>query len=57
MAMPASTPSLRLLADQTASVLAGFAAVLEAMALLVVEGVRPRSRRRGFKIHATGAAR
>jgi uncharacterized membrane protein YccC len=49
--MPASTPSVRLLADQTASVLAGFAAVLEAMALLVAEPARPRSRGRGFNIY------
>src|SRR5260370_36589904 len=33
IAMPASTASLRLLADQTASVLVGFAGVLEATAL------------------------
>jgi uncharacterized membrane protein YccC len=49
--MPASTVSLRLLADQTANVLMGFAAVLEATALLVADPARPRSRRRGFKIY------
>jgi uncharacterized membrane protein YccC len=49
--MPASTASLRLLADQTANVLVGFVAVLEAMALLVADPARPRSRRRGFKIY------
>jgi uncharacterized membrane protein YccC len=48
--MPASTPSLRLLADQAANVLVGFVAVLKATALLVGDPVRPRSRRRGFKI-------
>jgi uncharacterized membrane protein YccC len=51
MTMPAGTASLRLLADQTANVLTGFAAVLEATALLVAEPARPRSRRRGFKIY------
>ncbi len=51
IAMPASTASLRLLADQTANVLVGFAAVLEATALLVAGRVRPRSRPRGFKIY------
>jgi uncharacterized membrane protein YccC len=53
IAMPASTASLRLLADQTANVLMGFAAVLEATALLVADPVRPRSRRRGFKIYVS----
>jgi len=51
IAMPASTASLRLLADQTANVLVGFAAVLEATALLVAGPARPRSRPRGFKIY------
>jgi uncharacterized membrane protein YccC len=51
IAMPASTASLRLLADQTANVLVGFAAVLEATALLVADQARPGSRRRGFKIY------
>jgi uncharacterized membrane protein YccC len=51
IAMPASTTSLRLLADQTANVLVGLAAVLEATALLVADPARPRSRRRRFKIY------
>jgi uncharacterized membrane protein YccC len=51
IAIRASTASLRLLADQTASVLVGFAAVLEATALLVADPARPRPRRRGFKIY------
>src|SRR6201995_3582481 len=42
--MRATTPSLRLLADQTADVLAGFAAVLEGLALLVGDPARPHSR-------------
>jgi uncharacterized membrane protein YccC len=49
--MPASTPSGRLLADQAATVLAGFAAALEAMALLVGDPARPCPPRRGFKIY------
>jgi uncharacterized membrane protein YccC len=49
--MPAGIASLRLLADQTANVLVGFAAALEAMALLVVDQARPLSRPRGFKIY------
>jgi uncharacterized membrane protein YccC len=52
--MPAGTASLRLLADQTANVLVGFAAVLEATALLVfADQARPRTRRRGFKIYVS----
>jgi uncharacterized membrane protein YccC len=51
IALPTSTASLRLLADQTASVLVGFAAVLEAMALLVADPARRCPRRRGFKIY------
>lgn len=43
IAMPAITPSLRLLADQTAGVLAGFVAVLEGLALLVGDPARARS--------------
>ena len=48
--VPASTPSIRLLADQTATVLAGFAAALEATALLVADAARPRPPR-AFKIN------
>jgi uncharacterized membrane protein YccC len=51
--MPASTPSLRLLADQAANVLAGLAAVLEATALLLADPPRPHFRRRGFKIYVS----
>jgi uncharacterized membrane protein YccC len=51
IAMPASTASLRLLADQTANVLVGFAMVLEATAMLVANPVRPLSPNRGFKIY------
>ena len=51
LAMPTGTPSLRLLADQTANVLAGFAAVLDGLALLVADPARPRSRRRGARLY------
>jgi uncharacterized membrane protein YccC len=40
--MPASTVSLRLLADQCAHLLAGFAAVLDGLALLVADPVQAR---------------
>ena len=43
-ATPAGTPSLRLLADQTANLLAGFAALLNGLALLVSDPHRPMSR-------------
>jgi uncharacterized membrane protein YccC len=43
--MPAGTPSLRLLADQTAGVLTGFAAVLDGLALLVGAPAGRRFRR------------
>jgi uncharacterized membrane protein YccC len=44
-ALPAGTPSLRLLADQTAEVLAGISRALNGLALLVADPVRPgRSR-------------
>ena len=45
-AMPATTPSLRLLADHAANLLAGFAAVLDGLALLVADPARRPSRRR-----------
>jgi uncharacterized membrane protein YccC len=51
IAMPASTASLRLLADQTANVMVGFAMVLEATAVLVANPVRSHSPSRGFKIY------
>jgi uncharacterized membrane protein YccC len=44
--MPATTPSLRLLADHAANLLAGFAAVLDGLALLVADPARRPSRRR-----------
>jgi len=43
-ALPAGTPSLRLLADQTAEVLAGIADVLNGLALLVTDPFRPVAR-------------
>jgi len=49
-ALPAGTPSLRLLADQTAEALAGISQALNALALLVADPARPvppvRGRRR-----------
>jgi uncharacterized membrane protein YccC len=45
-AMPATTPSLRLLADHAANLLVGFAAVLDGLALLVADPARRPSRRR-----------
>jgi uncharacterized membrane protein YccC len=50
LAMPARTPSLRLLADQTAKLLGGFAHVLAGLALLVDAPGRPPQRGRGFKL-------
>jgi uncharacterized membrane protein YccC len=46
LAMAAASPSLRLLADQTAQVLAGLCHALDGMAELVGDPARPRSRRR-----------
>jgi uncharacterized membrane protein YccC len=43
--LSAGTPSLRLLADESANVLAAFAAVLNGLALLVADSVRLRSNR------------
>jgi hypothetical protein len=48
--LPASTPSLRLLADQTAKALAGMSHALEGLALLVADPARARSRRHGFRL-------
>ena len=45
-ALPPGSPSLRLLAAHAANVLAGFAAVLDGLALLVADPARIRSRRR-----------
>jgi uncharacterized membrane protein YccC len=48
--MPAGTASLRLLADQTATVLAGFAVVLDGLRLLAADPSRRHSRRRRFYV-------
>ena len=47
IALPAGTPSLRLLADQSAKVLAGVSHALNGLALLVGNSARPVPRRRG----------
>ena len=48
-ATPAGAPSLRLLADQTANLLAGFAALLNGLALLMADPHRPMSRTRRIR--------
>jgi uncharacterized membrane protein YccC len=50
IAVPAHTPSLRLLADHTAEVLAGISNALNGMALLVAAPVSPVPRGRGFRL-------
>ena len=50
IALPASSPSLRLLADQAARVLAGFCHALDGLALLTADPDR-RGRRRGARLH------
>jgi len=50
LAFPARTPSLRLLADQTARLLTGTAHILAGLALLVDAPGQPRRRDRGFKL-------
>jgi uncharacterized membrane protein YccC len=50
IAVPARTPSLRLLADQTARVLAGISDGLNGLALLVGTPVSPVPRGRGFRL-------
>ena len=45
VALPAATPSLRLLADKTAQTVAGIAQALNGVALLVADPARPFSRR------------
>ena len=51
IALPAGTPSLRLLADQTAKVLAGISDALNGLALLVADsGSSPVPRGRGFRL-------
>ena len=50
IALPASTPSLRLLADQTARVLDGISDALNGLALLVGAAAPPVPRRRGVQL-------
>ena len=50
-ALPADTPSLRLLADQMAEVLAGVSCALNGLALLVGDFARPVPRRGGVRLH------
>jgi uncharacterized membrane protein YccC len=49
--MPAGTPSLRLLADQTVRVLAGLSDVLDGLALLLADPAGHGCRPRGFRLH------
>ncbi len=49
VALPARTPSLRLLADQAAEVLGGISHALNGLALLVGDPARPVSRSRGVR--------
>ena len=49
--MPSPTMTLRLLADQTAAVIAGFSHVLDALALLAGDTARERAPGRGFELH------
>jgi uncharacterized membrane protein YccC len=51
IALPAGTPSLRLLADHTAEVLAGMSRALNGLALLVDDAARSLPRRRGLRLH------
>jgi uncharacterized membrane protein YccC len=51
IAMPASTPSLRLIADQTARLLAGLSDVLDGLALLVADPVHHQGHRRRARLH------
>jgi uncharacterized membrane protein YccC len=50
IALPAATPSLRLLADQTAEVLAGISHALNGLALLAADPARPVPRRGGIRL-------
>ena len=50
-ALSADAPSLRLLADQTAEVLAGVSRALNGLALLVGDFARPVPRRGGVRLH------
>jgi uncharacterized membrane protein YccC len=51
LGMPAGTPSLRLVADETIRVLVGLADVLDGLALLVAIPARPRSRAHRARLH------
>ena len=51
IALPAGTPSLRLLADQTTEVLAGISRALNGLALLVADPARPAPRRGRMRFH------
>jgi uncharacterized membrane protein YccC len=51
IAMPASTPSVRLIADQTARLLGGLSNVLDGLALLVADPARHQSRGRQARPH------
>ena len=50
VALPAGTPSLRLLADRAAEALAGMSHALNGLALLVDDPARPVPRRGGFRL-------
>jgi uncharacterized membrane protein YccC len=50
-ALPAASPSLRLLADQTAEALAGISQALNGLALLVADSARPTPRRGSVRLH------
>jgi uncharacterized membrane protein YccC len=50
IALPGATPSLRLLSDQTAEVLAGISHALNGLALLVDDPARPVPRRGGVRL-------
>ena len=50
IALPAASPSLRLLADQTAEALAGISHALNGLALLVADSARPTPRRSSVRL-------
>ena len=51
--MPSRTITLRLLADQTAVVIAGFSRILDGLALLAGDTTREHSTGRGFELHVS----
>ena len=53
VALPAATPSLRLLADQTAELLGGISPALNGLALLVADPAWPVARSRGVRRSAS----